>query len=119
MGDASEHPAEFIAQHGYQVVDMPEPGDIIAYGGFHGKNHELPFVNHFGTYLGSGQVGSKFGNLDVYRHSWYLVPASAGNIVFFFRKQADSQPQTGSIRAIARRLPFLRFSSLTKKSNSL
>lgn len=80
--------AEFLITHGYQAVDIPEPGDIACYGE---SVPELPF-GHFGIYLGEGSVRSKFGDADVFDHPWYLVSSSYGDKIFFFRKAVESQP---------------------------
>jgi hypothetical protein len=81
------NPVETLAKHGYQPVDIPKRGDIVAYGGFHGRNLQTPFIRHVGTYLEDGRIMSKFGSADVYEHPWYLTPSNFGNTIFFFRKE--------------------------------
>jgi hypothetical protein len=101
--EAFWYPDKFLAKRDYEVVDIPEPGDIVAYGGFHGRNLHIPFINHYGIYLGGGRVRSKFGSYDVYDHPWYLIPPY-GNTIFFFRKAVENQPAVQAVESMAQSL---------------
>ncbi|HVZ66963.1 MAG TPA: hypothetical protein VG917_01755 [Patescibacteria group bacterium] len=79
---------QFLLSHGYSLIDLPQPGDIIAYGRLDRTNPDIKrgYYQHFGIYEGDGRVTSKFDMGHVFNHPWALVPLQYGDTVAFFRK---------------------------------
>lgn len=81
------NPTQFLPTWGYQLVDTPEPGDLVAYCC---TLNDAPLeVRHWAIWKEDGQCESKMGK-GVYRHPIERVPLEYGNFVYFFRKQVKS-----------------------------
>lgn len=104
-----ESPSEFLDWLGFEEVEEPMEGDIVAYaletvsGGanmnpdnkyFHSFRPVSaacpPYFVHVGIFTSDGRVVSKFGNQPLYRHDINEVPEEYGNQVYFFRKSKSS-----------------------------
>lgn len=70
-----------LADWGYHLVDLPEPGDLVVYFDKDGV------AEHFGIWNNNGKVVSKWGwKGSVYEHPIHLVPSSYDDSVVFYRK---------------------------------
>src|ERR1035437_2770004 len=61
------NPLSFLAKQGYQSVDSPQAGDVVAYGGFDQREKKILF-QHFGIYTDDNRVDSKFQAGPIFRH---------------------------------------------------
>lgn len=97
---------EFLCRKGFNLVEEPVAGDIIAYAvvdlieryitdeaisAYHrarleSRHRTPPYFVHFGILTGEGRIISKFGPGHVYLHKVNSVPYHFGSEIYFFRK---------------------------------
>jgi hypothetical protein len=90
----------FLEARGYTVEERPQEDDIVAYRGSDDekaeKHDETGQFSHFGIYLGSGKVISKWGNGPIVKHPLEIVPSTFGSRVYFLRK---TRPEEAWVKA--------------------
>lgn len=80
----AEDGVSFLEANGYQVVDLPQNGDLVVYGNYNGINEEN--IKHFGIWM-NGKVISKWGDLyNFYEHDLHHTFPDYGPFALFFRK---------------------------------
>lgn len=88
------HTRDYLGRHGYEVVDMPKPGDVIGYArtGWQSNGDQIEEFEHFGIFNGS-DVTSKFASGNIYRHNIDAIAFNSAevNTAVFFRKTTPVQ----------------------------
>ena len=86
-----------LHDHGYDIVDEPQAGDVVAYTDVKAELMERGQgrFNHFGILAPDGTVVSRFGRVLTVRHDMEQVPSIYGDSVYFLRNsQNDTMPTT-------------------------
>lgn len=88
-------PLAFLREHGYDLKDRPEAGDVIAYSYDSDANTPVSPITafvHYGIINADGTVTSKFGVGDVLNHPVDRVPSVCGNFAHFLGRVAMPGP---------------------------
>lgn len=88
-------PFTFLAEFGYEVVDVPEAGDAVVYATRSREEEEAAGCGslnyeHVGIVGEGGIIFSKLGQGPIVRHRAEIVPSDFGKYVYFLRKARDS-----------------------------
>ncbi|MCH9626205.1 MAG: hypothetical protein S4CHLAM123_13980 [Chlamydiales bacterium] len=68
---------EILAKY-FTVTTAPQKGDLVVY-------YAHRSIKHWGVYLGSGRVESKWGAGSVYRHDFFDTPTEYGAVIKCYR----------------------------------
>ncbi|MDO8655852.1 MAG: hypothetical protein Q7K45_01320 [Nanoarchaeota archaeon] len=80
--DIFDNPTPFLANYGFNLVQSPSEGDVLAYV----TAGEIDIqAHHFGIFQ-EGKVISKWGAGHIFRHSIEQVPTRYGEKVIFYAK---------------------------------
>lgn len=82
---SERNPIEILHEWGYQLVNSPQPGDLVVYGEMESENFN---AKHYGIWTLNERVLSKWGfKGNVYEHPLNLTLKVYGSSVLFFRKE--------------------------------
>ena len=82
---SERNPLEILHAWGYQLVNSPQPGDLVVYGEMMSENFN---AKHYGIWTSNERVLSKWGfKGNVYEHPLDLTLKMYGSSVLFLRKE--------------------------------